>query len=175
MRRSGSLATPDPDDQKHGDQRPLRRTGKTEPGPAKRRRRSSGFPAARNAIMYSLTRLETVPAGQAITSGMMKVVSRTNRTEIPSTPTLVFQARRASHALQRYWKPVFAGSNSANRSQERDQESDQRWQRARANLALRCAASSLPRRKTARTIAATRAPGRRLRLRVGCPISSLPR
>ena len=41
----------------------------------------------RNAAMYSFTRTVT-PQLAAIVSGMRKVVSITNRTEIPSTPIL---------------------------------------------------------------------------------------
>ena len=64
--------------------------------------------SSRKAIMYSLTRSVTFQLARMV-SGMMKVVSSTNRTLIPSTPILYFKP--ISHwPSSTIWKPVLEGS-----------------------------------------------------------------
>ena len=66
--------------------------------------------SSRKAIMYSLTRVLTFQLA-AMVSGIMKVVSITKRTEIPSTPILYL--RPISHSRSSTnWKPVSAALKS---------------------------------------------------------------
>ena len=105
----------------------------------------------RKAIMYSLTRRST-PQDAQITSGIMNVVSMTNSTEIPSTPSLYFSPSNQSRSSTN-WKSVFCGSNPA--STKSDTRKVITVATRATHLALRCAAASSPRRKMARIAAAS--------------------
>ncbi len=84
--------------------------------------------------------------------GIRKVVSSTNRTEIPSTPSLYF--RPAIHvASSTNCMPVLAGSKSFSRIKDTNNVAVVAI--SASHLALRCAAASLPRRNSASTTAAT--------------------
>ncbi len=100
--------------------------------------------------MYSLTRCVTSQHDRMVI-GIRKVVSITNRIEIPSTPILYCSPISHSRSSTN-WKPVFSGSNSAIR------KSDTRKVAVVAisatHFAFVCAASSSPRRKNASTNAA---------------------
>ena len=65
----------------------------------------------KKAIMYSLTRT-SIPQLAQTTIGIIKVVNRTKRMLIPSTPNLYFKPIIHS-ASSTIWKPVFSGSNCA--------------------------------------------------------------
>ena len=81
-----------------------------------------------------------------MTSGMMKVVSITKRTEIPSTPILYCRPSSQSRSSTN-WKPVFRGSNCARMKSETRKVATVAI--SASHLALRSAASSSPRRKSA--------------------------
>ena len=105
----------------------------------------------RNAIMYSLTRIFTSQQA-AITSGIRKVVSITNRIEMPSTPILYCRPSSQSRSSTN-WKPVFCGSKP-NRMNS-DTKNVITVAAIATHLALRCASLSSPRRKRARIPAAS--------------------
>ena len=100
--------------------------------------------------MYSLTRLVTFHDA-AMVSGMMKVVSMTNSTLIPSTPILYFSPSSQSRSSTN-WKPVSFGSNPTR--MKIDTMNDNVVAISATHLAFRCAAASSPRRKIARIAAA---------------------
>ena len=106
--------------------------------------------SSRKAIIYSLTRVSTFQLA-AMTSGIIKVVSITNRIEIPSTPRRYCSP--ISHcASSTNWNPVLDGSKS-NRMNSEIRKVTVVVINA-SHFALRPAAASSPRRNTARISAA---------------------
>ena len=101
--------------------------------------------------MYSLTRVFTSQLARMV-SGMMKVVSITNRTEIPSTPILYFRPSNQSPSSTN-WKPVSWLSKPNKMNSETMKVAV--VAKSATHFALRCAASSSPRRNSARIRAAT--------------------
>ena len=101
--------------------------------------------------MYSFTRVLT-PQDAAITRGIMNVVSITNKTLIPSTPTLYLSPMIHS-ASSTIWKPVFSGSNCAKMNSDIKKVNPVAASAKR--LATKSAAASSPRATTKRISAAT--------------------